>query len=91
LLELELAVLATQPVEFFSLGCGQPILAGQRLAAVDRSLRGPVGNGLRSAAELTRQLRRRLADAQQLKHLRSELRRIWRPGSRHVGLLPSLQ
>lgn len=61
----------------------------QGVVGIDGCLRNQVGDGLRRDTELTRELGRRATDARQLDDLLAELRRIWGPGSRHRGLLPS--
>lgn len=75
---LQKLVLAAKARQLLTLGRGQALLAGQRLARITRVLRYPVRDGLRGAAKLPCQLRRRLAQAGQLDDLLSELRRIRR-------------
>jgi len=82
-LGLQLSHLPAQAGEFLALGRRQALLAGQRLAAVTRVLRDPVGDALSGGAELTRQLRRRPAGAGELDDLLAKFRRIRRLGPGH--------
>jgi hypothetical protein len=86
-LQLELSVFLAQPHEFLALSAAQDVLAACGLATVGGGLRHPIRDALGSAAELTRQLRRRAARLDQLAHLSAEFRRIRRPRCRHIGLL----
>src|SRR5262245_58449688 len=86
-LELELSVLSAQPHEFLALGAAQDILAAHAFATVSGRLRYPSRDALGSAAELTRELRRRAPRLEQFGHLSAEFRRVRRLRCRHIGLL----
>lgn len=75
-LDLDLAQLAAQPHPFFPLGGAQAFPARKRLAVINGGLAAPVGDGLGSDNELTRESRGRAANAIQLDHLLAEFRRV---------------
>ena len=78
--------LTPEPAQLLALATGQPVGAA---ALITLGLGRPVADRLRRRLELPRQLLGRAPSPEQLNHLPAELRRIWRSGLRHRGLLSS--
>ena len=75
---LDLAQSPAQAHQVFAFRRRQAFFAGQRLAAIAAVLDDPVGDALCRGAELTRELRGRLAGACQLDDLLAKFRRVRR-------------
>src|SRR5204863_7733605 len=78
------SVLTTEPAELLALVGGQTVLA---VAVVASSLCDPVADRLRGRLELLREFLGLTAGPDEFDHAAAELRRVWRMGFRHRGLL----